>query len=69
MILEFDPQNHLAPNVIADKRSKYRGAFMQMLALYRTEKNDKKVRQLEILLQEYDQERFKKEQHYRMFFV
>lgn len=58
----------MAPNVIADKRSKYRGAFMQMLALYRTEKNDKKVRQLEILLQEYDQERFKKEQHYRMFF-
>uniref|UniRef100_A0A915E1I1 WW domain-binding protein 11 n=1 Tax=Ditylenchus dipsaci TaxID=166011 RepID=A0A915E1I1_9BILA len=62
---EFNPENELAGNVIADKRGKYRGAFIQMIALYRTEKNDKEVKSLEGMLHDYELERFQKEQHFK----
>lgn len=61
---EFDPDNQLSMNVINDKRGKFRGAFIQMIALYRTEKNDREVKRLETMLHDYELERFKKEQHY-----
>lgn len=56
--------NELAINVITDKRVKYKGAFIQMISLYKTEKEEKKVKELEALLQEYEIGRLKKEQHH-----
>lgn len=61
--------NELALNVIADKRSKYKGAFIQMISLYRAEKEEKKVRELETMLHEYEINRLKKEQHYSLFLI
>lgn len=54
----------MASNVIADKRIKIRGAYIKMVALYRNEKNEKEVKILENMLQEYELDRFKKEQHH-----
>ncbi|KAI1722603.1 hypothetical protein Ddc_06770 [Ditylenchus destructor] len=36
-----------------------------MIALYRTEKNDREIKRLETMLHDYELERFKKEQHYK----
>ena len=55
----------LAPNIIEEKKGKFRGAFFQMIKLYRTEKNEAQAKNLERLWQEYEADRFKKEQHYR----
>lgn len=52
--------------MITEKRSKFRAAFFQQLTLYRNEKNDKKVKELEAMLASYEQTRLQKEQHYRM---
>ncbi|KAI1712709.1 hypothetical protein DdX_09331 [Ditylenchus destructor] len=38
---------------------------VKMIALYRTEKNDREVKRLETMLHDYELERFKKEQHYK----
>lgn len=61
--------NELAINVIADKRSKYKGAFIQMISLYKLEKEEKKVKELEALLQDYEIGRLKKEQHHSLFLL
>jgi hypothetical protein len=63
--LEFDPNCGLSANVIADKRSKFRASFFQQLSLYRNEKNDKKIRDLEQLMAKYEMDRLRKEQHYK----
>lgn len=62
---EFDPIRELSLNVISEKRSKIRGAFIQIISLYRQEKDDKKVKSLEKMLHEYEIERFKKEQNFK----
>jgi hypothetical protein len=65
--LEFDPDREISLNVINEKRSKIRGAFIQIIGLYRQEKEDKKVKSLEKMLHEYEAERYKMEQSFSMY--
>ncbi|KAL3068460.1 hypothetical protein niasHT_030751 [Heterodera trifolii] len=62
---EFDPQRELSLNVIQEKRHKLRGSFFQVVNLYKQEKDDKRVKNLEKMLVEYEVERAKKEENFR----
>jgi len=53
-------------SVMAEKRGKYIRAFRQQIGLYRSEKDDAKVKELERLWQEYEIGKVQKEQHHRM---
>lgn len=62
---EFDPQRILSLNVIQEKRNKLRASYFQIINLCRQEKEEKKVRNLERMLYEYEVERSRKEENFR----
>uniref|UniRef100_A0A1I8BY33 rRNA-processing protein efg1 n=1 Tax=Meloidogyne hapla TaxID=6305 RepID=A0A1I8BY33_MELHA len=65
---EFDPQRILSLNVIQEKRNKLRASYFQIINLCRQEKEEKKVRNLERMLYEYEVERSRKEENFRKNF-
>uniref|UniRef100_A0A914MAM1 WW domain-binding protein 11 n=1 Tax=Meloidogyne incognita TaxID=6306 RepID=A0A914MAM1_MELIC len=62
---EFDPQRVLSLNVIQEKRNKLRASYFQIINLCRQEKEEKKVKNLERMLYEYEVERARKEENFR----
>ncbi|KAI6237252.1 hypothetical protein M3Y95_00245600 [Aphelenchoides besseyi] len=62
---EFDPKCELSKHVIHEKRTKYKSSIIQQLALYRQENDANQVTRLEALLNEYEDDRIRKEEQYQ----
>lgn len=66
-LLDLDPNSEFSKHVIAEKRAKCKAAYMQQLALYRQENDENQITRLENMFHEYENDRLRKEQQYRMF--
>lgn len=69
MFAEFDLHvEHHSKYVFNEKRAKFKQTYNEVINLYRQEKKDEKVKELEQKMLQYEAERSRKAQQFRRFY-